>query len=141
MIRRFIVLHTRALFTPTTQQQYCQQWQRGGSSSVVRHLHASKPTKAVKAAVDLDKEIETITDLATTAKDEMDFAEESRNSVYYNDDKMAAHDAVEEMTTAYNGLLERLSAADKSAIQTRIGMRIKEIQSAYEIMTLSDLED
>ncbi|KAJ1999917.1 hypothetical protein GGI04_004369 [Coemansia thaxteri] len=92
-------------------------------------------------AADLDKEIEAITDLATTAKDEMDFAEESRNSVYYNDDKMAAHDAVEEMSAAYNALLMRLSDSDRSTIETRIGMRIKEIQSAYEIMTLNDLED
>ncbi|KAJ2033112.1 hypothetical protein H4S04_005020 [Coemansia sp. S16] len=125
MLRQFVALHTRALFAPTQHR-----------GSVVRLLHASRPV-----AADLNKEIEAITDLATTAKDEMDFAEESRNSVYYNDDKMAAHDAVEEMTTAYNSLLARLSAADKSAIESRIGMRIKEIQSAYEIMTLNDLED
>ncbi|KAJ2820109.1 hypothetical protein GGI24_004585 [Coemansia furcata] len=128
MFRQFVALHTRALFAPL-------QKPRG---SAVRLLHASRPA-AAKA--DLDKEIDAITDLATTAKDEMDFAEESRNSVYYNDDKMAAHDAVEEMTEAYNSLLARLSAADKNAIESRIGMRIKEIQSAYEIMTLNDLED
>ncbi|KAJ2489909.1 hypothetical protein IWW37_003603 [Coemansia sp. RSA 2050] len=125
MLRQFLSLHSRALFPST----HCR-------SSAVRLLHASRPL-----ATDLDKEIEAITDLATTAKDEMDFAEESRNSVYYNDDKMAAHDAVEEMTSAYNGLLARLSAADKATIETRIGMRIKEIQSAYEIMTLNDMED
>ncbi|KAJ1744354.1 hypothetical protein LPJ78_000104 [Coemansia sp. RSA 989] len=90
---------------------------------------------------DLDKEIEAITDLATTAKDEMDFAMESRNSVYYNEDKKAAHEAVEDMAQAYAGLLGRLSAADKQVVETRIGMKIKEIQSAYEIMTLSDIED
>ncbi|KAJ2852028.1 hypothetical protein IWW36_000607 [Coemansia brasiliensis] len=90
---------------------------------------------------DLDKEIEAITDLATTAKDEMDFAMESRNSVYYNEDKKAAHEAVDEMAQAYAKLLDRLSAADKQVVETRIGMKIKEIQSAYEIMTLSDIED
>ncbi|KAJ2746703.1 hypothetical protein GGI20_001124 [Coemansia sp. BCRC 34301] len=135
MLRRFIALHTHVLFAPALPQQY----QRG--LSVVRHLHKPNTPPTPAAAVDLNKEIEAITDLATTAKDEMDFAEESRNSVYYNDDKMAAHDAVEEMTAAYNGLLERLSAADKNVIEARIGMRIKEIQSAYEIMTLNDLED
>ncbi|KAJ2215563.1 hypothetical protein EV180_006057, partial [Coemansia sp. RSA 518] len=73
--------------------------------------------------------------------DEMDFALESRNSVYYNDDKAAAHEAVDEMTEAYNSLLGRLTDADKRSIEMRIGMKIKEIQSAYEIMTLNDLED
>ncbi|KAJ1847616.1 hypothetical protein LPJ73_004205 [Coemansia sp. RSA 2703] len=93
------------------------------------------------SSVDIDKEIEAITDLATTAKDEMDFAEESRNSVYYNDDKQTAHEAVDEMTNSYNSLLDRLSESDRKAVETRIGMKIKEIQSAYEIMTLNDLED
>ncbi|KAJ2359243.1 hypothetical protein IWW50_006229 [Coemansia erecta] len=90
---------------------------------------------------DLDKEIEEITDLATVAKDEMDFALESRNSVYYNDDKQTAHEAVDQMTEAYTSLLGRLSDADRRSIETRIGMKIKEIQSAYEIMTLNDIED
>ncbi|KAJ1772723.1 hypothetical protein IW140_002577 [Coemansia sp. RSA 1813] len=90
--------------------------------------------------VNLKEEIQKITDLAMTAKDEMDFAEESRNSVYYNDDKKAAHEAVEEMTSAYNGLLDRLSEKDKSSVDMSIGMKIKEIQTAYDIMTQSDLE-
>ncbi|KAJ2081026.1 hypothetical protein H4R24_002641 [Coemansia sp. RSA 988] len=123
--------HTRALFarrlTPMQVVHQPQQWQ------AARRCLSSK--------ANLDKEIETITDLATTAKDEMDFAEESRNSVYYNCDKMTAHEAVEELSTAYNDLLARLSDADKDAIKTRIGMKVKEIQSAYEIMTLNDIED
>lgn len=123
MFRRLVTQHTRALFTrqPHPQTLY------------LRCL----TTKTVN----LDKEIETITDLATTAKDEMDFAEESRNSVYYNEDKKAAQAAVEEMTQTYNDLLASLNDSDKKQIHSRIGMKIKEIQSAYEIMTLNDLED
>ncbi|KAJ2549858.1 hypothetical protein EV175_004284, partial [Coemansia sp. RSA 1933] len=90
--------------------------------------------------VNLKDEIQRITDLAMTAKDEMDFAEESRNSVYYNDDKKAAHEAVEEMTDAYNKLLDRLNEKDKSSVDMSIGIKIKEIQTAYEIMTQNDLE-
>ncbi|KAJ2809050.1 hypothetical protein H4R20_000414 [Coemansia guatemalensis] len=131
MLQRVAFTRTRALFirrlAPMQVVQQPQQWQ------AARRCLSSK--------VDLDKEIETITDLATTAKDEMDFAEESRNSVYYNSDKVTAHDAVEELKTAYNGLLARLSDADKEAIRTRIGMKVKEIQSAYEIMTQNDLEE
>ncbi|KAI9500012.1 hypothetical protein BX070DRAFT_176395, partial [Coemansia spiralis] len=84
---------------------------------------------------DLDKEIEVISDLAATAKDEMDFAEESRNSVYYNEDKTAAHHAVDDMTNTYAKLLDRLSNDDRQSVESRIGMKIKEIQAAYEIMT------
>ncbi|KAJ2007394.1 hypothetical protein GGI02_002855 [Coemansia sp. RSA 2322] len=132
MLRRFVITHTQALFAHAHG--------RARVPLPAARLLAMSSAPGAKAA-DLDKEIEAITDLATTAKDEMDFAEESRNSVYYNDDKMAAHDAVEEMSAAYNALLMRLSDSDRSTIETRIGMRIKEIQSAYEIMTLNDLED
>ncbi|KAJ1648713.1 hypothetical protein J3B02_006295 [Coemansia erecta] len=131
MLRRLLSTHTRILFqlklTNSQTRTVVQAQQQPYSSSIKK--------------ADLDKEIERMTDLATIAKDEMDFAEESRNSVYYNEDKQAAHKAVDEMTIAYNELLQRLSAEDKKAIETRIGMRIKEIQNAYEIMTLNDLEE
>ncbi|KAJ2866365.1 hypothetical protein GGI22_001295 [Coemansia erecta] len=90
--------------------------------------------------VNLKEEIQKITDLAMTAKDEMDFAEESRNSVYYNDDKKAAQEAVDELTNTYNALLGRLGEQDKSTVDMSIGIKIKEIQTAYEIMTQNDLE-
>ncbi|KAJ1822626.1 hypothetical protein LPJ56_000748 [Coemansia sp. RSA 2599] len=134
MLRRLFSTHTRILFHPATAASQLRN-SPYGAAQALRH-YSSSSEKA-----DLDKEIERMTDLATTAKDEMDFAEESRNSVYYNEDKQTAHKAVDEMTLAYNELLERLSSEDRKAIETRIGMRIKEIQSAYEIMTLSDLED
>ncbi|KAJ1721207.1 hypothetical protein LPJ53_004228 [Coemansia erecta] len=128
LLRQLAAVHTRALFLrrlPATS-----------------HIHVSiQAQRYSSSSVNIDKEIEAITDLATTAKDEMDFAEESRNSVYYNDDKRTAHEAVDEMTNTYNSLLDRLSESDRKAVETRIGIKIKEIQSAYEIMTLNDLED
>ncbi|KAJ2234793.1 hypothetical protein H4R99_000423 [Coemansia sp. RSA 1722] len=133
MLRQLFFAHTRVLFR---QRNLSLQQPSKNPAAVQARSYSSAPPKA-----DLDKEIEHITDLATVARDEMDFAEESRNSVYYNDDKQAAHKAVDEMALAYKELLERLSAEDKKTIETRIGMRIKEIQSAYEIMTLNDLED
>ncbi|KAI8319559.1 hypothetical protein GQ54DRAFT_32992 [Martensiomyces pterosporus] len=132
MLRSVVATHTRMLFSQAPR--LTPRSAAGTPSLLARRGYTSQKAN-------LDKEIETITDLATTAKDEMDFAEESRNSVYYNDDKMAAHEAVEEMAAAYNELLERLGAEDKESVKTRIGMKIKEIQSAYEIMTLNDLED
>ncbi|KAJ2658965.1 hypothetical protein IWW48_003763 [Coemansia sp. RSA 1200] len=90
--------------------------------------------------VDLKEEIQQITDLAMTAKDEMEFAEESRNSVYYNEEKKAAHEAVDEMTSAYNSLLGRLEEKDRASVEMSIGMKIKEIQTTYDIMTQNDLE-
>ncbi|KAJ2785378.1 hypothetical protein H4R18_000589 [Coemansia javaensis] len=127
MLRRLASsAHARALFVRL-------QLQPTAIAAPRRRPHSTR--------ADLDREIEAIADLATTARDEMDFAEDSRNSVYYNDDKKAAHDAVEEMAAAYAGLLGRLGAADRAAVEQRIGMRIKEIQSAYEVMTMQDLED
>ncbi|KAJ2785592.1 hypothetical protein GGI15_001865 [Coemansia interrupta] len=128
LLRQLAAVHTRALFLRRLP--------------AVSHTHISiQAQRYSSSSVDIDKEIEAITDLATTAKDEMDFAEESRNSVYYNDDKRTAHEAVDEMTNTYNSLLDRLSESDRKAVETRIGIKIKEIQSAYEIMTLNDLED
>ncbi|KAJ2482641.1 hypothetical protein IWW56_000983 [Coemansia sp. RSA 2131] len=132
MFAQLASTHLRVLFT--RRLPVISAWGPPAQSQSIARRWFSAPR-------DLDKEIESITDLATVAKDEMDFAQESRNSVYYNDDKKAAHEAVDEMTEAYNSLLGRLTDADKRSIEMRIGMKIKEIQSAYEIMTLNDLED
>ncbi|KAJ1902256.1 hypothetical protein LPJ66_000143 [Kickxella alabastrina] len=136
MLRRFASTHTRVLFNHCQHQVLRPQQ----ITTTTTTTHAQRLFSSNSPA-NIDKEIETITDLATTAKDEMEYAEESRNSVYYNEDKMTAHEAVDELTSAYNDLLGRISDADKKVIEGRIGMRIKEIQSAYEIMSLSDLED
>ncbi|KAI7826276.1 hypothetical protein BX661DRAFT_183735 [Kickxella alabastrina] len=131
MLRRFASAHTRVLFN------HCQhQVLRPQQTTTTTTTHAQRLFSSNSPA-NLDKEIETITDLATTAKDEMEYAEESRNSVYYNEDKMTAHEAVDELTSAYNDLLERISDADKNIM--RAGLEC--IQSAYEIMSLNDLED
>ncbi|KAJ1801723.1 hypothetical protein LPJ59_000014 [Coemansia sp. RSA 2399] len=127
-----LAIHKASLHLTRTEKQHAALAAALCATNV--RLYTSGPQ------VNLKEEIQKITDLAMTAKDEMDFAEESRNSVYYNDDKKAAQEAVDELTNTYNGLLDRLGEQDKSSVDMSIGMKIKEIQTAYEIMTQNDLE-
>ncbi|KAJ1911870.1 hypothetical protein H4219_005803 [Mycoemilia scoparia] len=89
----------------------------------------------------VDDVIEQLSDLALTAKDELEFAEEARNTVYYNEEKLNAQKAIENMNSSYSGLLTKLSTdAERAEVNKRIGMKIKEIQTSWELMTALDLE-
>ncbi|KAJ1679388.1 hypothetical protein EV182_002150 [Spiromyces aspiralis] len=116
----------------------------------------------------VNEAIEEITDLATLARDEMEFAEEARNTVYYNEEKANAQkasatfllsclaaestvfmvifrptcpdDAIDQITSTYDSLRRELKPEEFQELERRVGMKVKEIIAAWEVMAQMDLE-
>ncbi|KAF9092487.1 hypothetical protein BGX29_010436 [Mortierella sp. GBA35] len=91
-------------------------------------------------AADIDKGVQNITDLFMIARDELEYAEEARGSVYYNDDKETARQAVQETLTAYDVLLQDLDDAQKLDVQRKIGLKIMELKSQLDALNAEELE-
>ncbi|KXS09442.1 hypothetical protein M427DRAFT_64114 [Gonapodya prolifera JEL478] len=92
--------------------------------------------------VDIDAEIEAITDLYATAKDELDYALESKGTVYYNEEKKTAHEAVDAVLARFDSLLERVSSeGGKNEVKRRIGLRIEELKAQFDQLMQADLTD
>ncbi|KAG0265745.1 hypothetical protein BGZ95_003228 [Linnemannia exigua] len=91
-------------------------------------------------AADVDKGVQNITDLFMVARDELEYAEEARGSVYYNDDKETARQAVQETLDAYDVLLTDLDDAQKLDVQRKIGLKIMELKSQLDALNAEELE-
>ncbi|KAI7818055.1 hypothetical protein BC939DRAFT_401954 [Gamsiella multidivaricata] len=91
-------------------------------------------------AGDVDKGVQNIADLFMTARDELEYAEEARGTVYYNDDKDGAREAVQECLNAYDVLLKELDDAQKLDVQRKIGLKIMELKSQLDALNEEELE-
>ncbi|KAF9951084.1 hypothetical protein BGZ70_001125 [Mortierella alpina] len=100
------------------------------------------PTRVLFAAntADIEKGVQNITDLFMVARDELEYADEARGSVYYNDDKETARQAVQECLTAYDELLKDLNDAQKLDVQRKIGLKIMELKSQLDALNAEELE-
>ncbi|KAG0048247.1 hypothetical protein BGZ83_006776 [Gryganskiella cystojenkinii] len=92
------------------------------------------------AGVDVDKHVQTITDQFIEARDELEYAEEARGSVYYNDDKETARQAVQQCLDTYDNLLKELDNDQKLDVQRKIGLKIMELKSQLDALNAEELE-
>ncbi|KAF9114476.1 hypothetical protein BGX27_010706 [Mortierella sp. AM989] len=99
------------------------------------------PSRVVFAeSAQVEKGVQQITDLFMTARDELEYAEEARGTVYYNDDKETARGAVQECLTSYDELLKDLDDAQKLDVQRKIGLKIMELKSQLDALNAEELE-
>ncbi|KAJ3160655.1 hypothetical protein HDU86_000414 [Geranomyces michiganensis] len=108
----------------------------GSGSSQLLRQYSTTP------AVDVDKEISAIAEMFTIAREELEYVTESKGTTYYNDDKEAAQQAVEETIAAYESLKARLpSDVERGDLQRRLGLRILELKAQLDALTAEELED
>ncbi|ORX49103.1 hypothetical protein DM01DRAFT_1338288 [Hesseltinella vesiculosa] len=87
----------------------------------------------------MEMAMNTIEDLFAIAKDEMEYAEESHGSTYYQDDHATAHKAVKDCLAAYDTFLTDLPTDElRNEVETKVGMKIKELKMAFDAMPLDD---
>ncbi|KAI8072226.1 uncharacterized protein B0P05DRAFT_549395 [Gilbertella persicaria] len=76
-----------------------------------------------------------IEDLFSAAKDELEYAEESQGTTYYEEDRSTAKKAVEDVLQAYDQFLQDLPTQDmKTEVNTKVGMKIKELKMTFEAL-------
>ncbi|KAG0196737.1 hypothetical protein BGX28_009802 [Mortierella sp. GBA30] len=92
------------------------------------------------ANAEVEKGVQNITDLFMVARDELEYAEEARGSVYYNEDKETARQAVQECLDSYDVLLKDLDDAQKLDVQRKIGLKIMELKSQLDALNAEELE-
>ncbi|KAJ3189229.1 hypothetical protein HDU85_002854 [Gaertneriomyces sp. JEL0708] len=90
-------------------------------------------------AVDVNKEVENISELFAAARDELEYAEEAKGTTYYNEDRQTAQKAVEDTLAAYAQLKARLSTdAERKDVERRIGLRMAELRAQLDALTEAD---
>ncbi|KAI8913956.1 hypothetical protein DFJ77DRAFT_440844 [Powellomyces hirtus] len=110
------------------------------SSSSLRYYSA--PANPSKDPLNVNKEVDSIAEMFSVAREELEYAQESKGTTYYDEDKEGAQKAVEETIAAYENLKSRLPTdADRADLQRRLGLRILELKAQLDALTQEDLED
>ncbi|CAO3618945.1 unnamed protein product [Cunninghamella blakesleeana] len=126
----------RPAMTPVTFKPTLIQTQgilrRGFTYSTVKYNELE--TKA-----EMEKAMNEIEELFGIAKDEMEYAEESHGSVYYQEEYTTAKNAVNECLNAYESFLKDLPSDEmRNEVSGKVGMKLKELKMAFEALPLDD---
>ncbi|KAI9017034.1 hypothetical protein BC832DRAFT_543446 [Gaertneriomyces semiglobifer] len=104
--------------------------------TLVQRGHYVTKSHFARDAVDVNKEVETISELFAAARDELEYAEEAKGTTYYNEDRQTAQKAVEDTLAAYVQLKARLSTdAERKDVERRIGLRMAELRAQLDALT------
>ncbi|KAI9356138.1 hypothetical protein BD770DRAFT_390534 [Pilaira anomala] len=97
-----------------------------------RPSNASCVTTTSTINEDMDKEIERLYELYNFAMDEINYAEDSRGSLYYHGDRIAAKEAIDECNETYQNLIQKFE------IDSTIAYKISTLQVKFDSLPLQD---
>ncbi|KAL2242300.1 uncharacterized protein LOC105158897 [Sesamum indicum] len=83
-------------------------------------------------SVDTDKEVDRINMKFAEAREEIESAMESKETVYFNEEAECARAAVSEVLEMYQGLLKKLPESERAAIQRAMGLKIEQLKAELE---------
>lgn len=84
-------------------------------------------------------EIESINELFVEARDEIDYAKEDAETVYFNESCAEARQAVQAVLDRYEAVLQRLSNEERGKLQRSMGLKMEQLKA--EVAQLDTLHD
>ncbi|XP_027149149.1 uncharacterized protein LOC113749566 [Coffea eugenioides] len=119
-------LHSFSLLNPKINPFFLQSL----SSSSSTQLKKFQSLRLYSA--ETDKEVDTINIKFAEAREEIESAMESKETVYFDDEAECARAAVKEVLDLYEGLLRKLPENEKAAIQRSMGLKIEQLKAELE---------
>lgn len=86
--------------------------------------------------LDVNKEVDSINLKFAEAREEIEMAMESKETVYFNEEAECARAAVKEVLDMFEGLLGKLPEAKKASLQRSMGLKIEQLKA--ELQQLDD---
>ncbi len=68
------------------------------------------------------------------AREEIEYAEESRETTYFNEEAQAAREAVEEALREYEGLLRDVDDSQRGEIQRSNGLKMEQLKGELGLL-------
>ncbi|XP_022767994.1 uncharacterized protein LOC111312201 [Durio zibethinus] len=86
--------------------------------------------------LDVNKEVDSINLKFAEAREEIEMATESKETVYFNEEAECARAAVKEVLDMFERLLGKLSESQKAVLQRSMGLKIQQLKA--ELQQLDD---
>lgn len=79
--------------------------------------------------LDHTKEVDTINLKFAEAREEIEMALESKDTVYFDEEAECARAAVNEVLSMFEGLLAKLPERERGALQRSMGLKIEQLKA------------
>ncbi|CAH9101602.1 unnamed protein product [Cuscuta europaea] len=83
-------------------------------------------------SVDTDREVDTINLKFAEAREDIESAMESKETLYFDEEAECARNAVNEVLELYEGLLAKLPEKEKGAVQRSMGLKIEQLKAEID---------
>ncbi|VFQ80164.1 unnamed protein product [Cuscuta campestris] len=83
-------------------------------------------------SADADRVVDEINLKFAEAREEIESAMESKETLYFDEEAECARKAVNEVLELYEGLLEKLPEKEREAIQRSMGLKIEQLKAELE---------
>ena len=133
-----------SLHSPASSQDTTKYHRPLSRSPTLLSLTARIPSsRSYASPTAADDQVDTLTELYGTARDEFEIAAEEteKKTVYAADDREAASTALKELQDAYSKAIKESSPEIGKEIQSRVGQRIRELETALKNLAESAMED
>ncbi|CAM9416142.1 unnamed protein product [Sphacelaria rigidula] len=77
-------------------------------------------------------------DLFVTAREEMEFAGESKDTTYFDEEAAAAKEAVDEAVALFESVLNEVDEAKRQEIVRGSGLRVEQLKAELDQLLASD---
>ncbi|KDP26176.1 hypothetical protein JCGZ_22270 [Jatropha curcas] len=131
---KFLHSSTSNLYTSThSLHQNLHDW---SSTYKTRRKFSIESADNPVPELDVNKEVDMINLKFAEAREEIEMAMESKETVYFNEEAECARDAVREVLDMFEGLLGKLPEKEKAALQRSMGLKIEQLKA--ELQQLDD---
>ncbi|CAN1801663.1 Embryogenesis-like protein [Linum perenne] len=86
--------------------------------------------------LDVDREVDMINLKFAEAREELEMAMDSKETVYFDEEAECARDAVNEVLSMYDSLIGKLPEAKKGVVQRSMGLKMEQLKA--EVKQLED---
>ena len=87
---------------------------------------------------DLRKRMDALADLFVEAREEIELADESKGSTYFNEEAEAAQEAVDAALAEYANILGELEEPQKGEFQRSNGLKMEQLRAEMELLLEDD---
>ncbi|KAJ6306778.1 hypothetical protein OIU78_021985 [Salix suchowensis] len=98
--------------------------------------HSTESGSGPVPEIDVNKEVDMINLKFAEAREEIEMAMESKETVYFNEEAECARAAVKEVMDMFEGLLGKLQEGKKATLQRSMGLKMEQLKA--ELQQLDD---
>uniref|UniRef100_A0A0D9WDH4 Uncharacterized protein n=1 Tax=Leersia perrieri TaxID=77586 RepID=A0A0D9WDH4_9ORYZ len=93
------------------------------------HHQRARAFSAAAAAGDYGKDVDEVNRKFAEAREEIEAAMDSKETVYFDEEAACARDAAGEALSAYESLLERLPPAEADSLRRSMGLKMEQLKA------------